>query len=126
MRRPRSDTVDSAACGYRWLGAEAVDAAVLAAVTALNVAAAAAAAAALRRRGALRAWSDDAAVNVLWLSLVYAVVNAVPGLLFLAYAALRCRAPRVLAAWTAAVVGGAAAAVLALELRLSVGFVLGR
>jgi hypothetical protein len=76
----------------------------------------------LQQRGALESWGNVGSVNVLWLGIAYALVDAVPGLLFMMYIAVWRRAPWVMAIWAPLVVASAAVCAAAVEVRLAVGY----
>lgn len=94
---------------------------VLAGITAINLFAAGWGLVRLQREGAFSAFGGGSE-NVLWLGVVFAFVDAVPGLLLMGYMALYQRAPALLRAWVPLVGLLSAAAAIAIEGRLSYGY----
>jgi hypothetical protein len=78
----------------------------------------------LYREGSFSSWKGAASVNVLWLGVVYALVDSVPGLLFLVYILVWERAPWFMSIWVPLIVSAAAVGAFAVEVRLAVGYML--
>jgi hypothetical protein len=98
---------------------------VLLAITALQVYALIWGIVRLYRQGSFSSWESIASVNVLWLGVVYALVDAVPGLLFLVYMVVWEGAPWFMSVWVPLVVSAAAVGAIAIELRLAIGYIFG-
>ena len=63
--------------------------------------------------------------NVLWLGVIFALVDAIPGLYLLVYLAVYERAPWVMRVWVPFVVTVAIVGSIAIEVRLAVGYITG-
>jgi hypothetical protein len=101
-----------------------LDAWVLLTITAADVFAIAMGLRRLWLAGSFTAWTNVGAVNVLWLGIAYALVDAVPGLLFMMYIVVWERVPWVMSLWAPFVVCCAVIGATAVELRLAVGYIL--
>eukprot|EP00892_Ulva_mutabilis_P006100 jgi/Ulvmu1/3862/UM018_0081.1 len=75
-------------------------------------------------RGALIEW-DDGRNGLIWIGVVFAVVDATPGMLFLGYAAVYDCAPWLLKIYVPFLTFCAAAAVTLIEVRVAYGFATG-